>query len=52
MEQVQLLLRAETHLDRAVAAVKLAEVVVWEVFCCRAAELAFESEMVCLGRAP
>ena len=52
LEQVQLLLRAETHLDRVVAAVKLAEVVVWEMLCCRVAELAFKGKVVCLGCAP
>ena len=52
LEQVQLLLRAEAHLDRIVATVELSKVVIWEMLCCRVAELAFESEMVCLGCAP
>lgn len=52
LEQVQLLTLAETYLDRVVATVELPEVVVWEVLCCLVAELAFESEMVCLGHAP
>lgn len=52
LEQVQLLLGAETHLDRIVAAVKLSKVVVWEVFCCCVAELAFKGKVVCLGCAP
>ena len=52
LEQVQLLLRAETHLDRVVATVELSKVVVWEVFCCCVAELAFKGKVVCLGCAP